>query len=85
MTDQSALLLRPAAAGDEDALRMLAELDSAPQLPGPALLAVADGELVAAVSLADGSAIANPFRRTAGVLALLREHAGLRSVGLAHA
>jgi hypothetical protein len=76
MSDQTLLLLRPAAAEDDRALRRLAELDSAAPLRGPIVVAVADGDLVAAVSLADGRAVADPFRRTADVLALLREHAG---------
>jgi hypothetical protein len=52
MTDHRVLLLGSAAAEDERGLRRLPELDSAAPLRGPAVVAVADGELVAAVFLA---------------------------------
>ncbi len=39
------------------------------------LLAEVDGEVRAALSLRDGTAIADPFRPTFGVLELLRTHA----------
>jgi hypothetical protein len=76
MTDHTVLLLRPAAAEDVRALRRLAELDSAAPLRAPVHVAIVDGDLIAAVSLADGRAVADPFRPTADVLAVLREHAG---------
>jgi hypothetical protein len=76
MTERSIIALRPADPGDDDAdLARLAELDSAPPLRAPVLLALVDGEPVAALSLADGRAVADPFRTTAGVLALLRAQA----------
>jgi hypothetical protein len=57
---------------DEDALRRLAHLDSARPLSGEKLLAEHAGSLVAAVSMSDGSAIADPFRTTADTVELLR-------------
>jgi hypothetical protein len=39
------------------------------------LLAEVDGEVQAALSLRDGSTIADPFRSTLHILALLRTHA----------
>jgi hypothetical protein len=53
----------------------LASLNTAPVPDGPLLLAEVDGELRAALALADGSAIADPFHPTLGLLELLRTHA----------
>jgi hypothetical protein len=50
----------------------LAALDDAPALQGQVLLAVADGEPIAALSLYDGRVVANPFICTADAVALLR-------------
>jgi hypothetical protein len=72
----SALTLRCAFPDDERALARLAALDSSPPLLAPVLLAEVDDELCAALSLDDGSAIADPFRHTVAVLALLRIRAG---------
>jgi hypothetical protein len=69
MTD---LTLRLCDERDELALRRLAERDSAQPLPGPVLGAVVGGELVAAISLQSGHAIADPFRHTADAVELLR-------------
>jgi hypothetical protein len=60
---------------DQRALTRLAGLDSASVPRSPLLLAEVGGELRAAVSLADGAAIADPFHRTASLLALLRMRA----------
>ena len=51
---------------DAPALRRLAESDSAALPSAPVLIAEADGELRAAVSLDDGAAIAHPLHHTAG-------------------
>jgi hypothetical protein len=76
------ITIRPAYADDAQALTRLAVLDSA-QLPAePLLLAEADGELRAALSLADGSVIADPFAPTAQLVALLRTHAARIDPGL---
>ena len=67
------ITIRPGYADDERALVRLAALDSASGVPpAPLLLAEVDGELRAALSLDDGSVIADPFRPTAEVVALLR-------------
>jgi hypothetical protein len=69
--------IRPAAPGDGEALLRLAALDSA-QLPdGPVLLGLVDDEPWAALALESGAAVADPFRRSAEVVALLRERARL--------
>ena len=55
-------------AGDDDAelIARIAALDSSHPIEGPALIGEIDGVAVAVVSLADGRAVADPFRRTAG-------------------
>lgn len=64
---------------DEDtAVRCLAYLDSARPLRGEVVAAFVLDRPVAAVSLADGRVVADPFVPTADVVALLRDHvAGL--------
>jgi hypothetical protein len=72
--------IRAAHAGDAPILARLAELDSRPAPGLPALLALVDGEAVAAYDLAAGAAVGDPFRPTADVLRLLelRADAGRR-------
>jgi hypothetical protein len=60
---------------DAEAIARLAALDSAAPPPGPLLLAEVGGALRAAMSLADGGVIADPFHRTAGLVALLQARA----------
>lgn len=72
MTNSSIIALRASTAADGDALRELAQLDSARPLHGPALLAVVDGRPVAAASLRDGRVVADPFVPTEDVVGLLR-------------
>ena len=67
--------LRQADVDDAGALRVLAELDEQPELSGGVLLALVDGEIVAAMSLGDGRVVANPFVATAGAVVLLRVRA----------
>ncbi len=67
--------LRGAGERDERALARIAELDGARPLRGPVLVAECDGALRAAISLADGSVIADPFQRTAALVELLRARA----------
>ena len=75
-TLRSQITIRPGYADDERSLLRLAALDSAAGVPpAPLLVADIDGELSAALSLSDGSAIADPFRPTADIVALLRAHA----------
>lgn len=50
----------------------MAQLDSAPPPKRvPMLVAVADGDLCAALPLSDGTAIADPFRRTEEIVAMV--------------
>jgi hypothetical protein len=76
------ITIRPASSGDDAALARLADLDSARPLRGDVLVAVAGGRLVAAVSLADGRVIADPFVPTADDVRLLRARADLLPGGL---
>jgi hypothetical protein len=78
-TDTASITIRPAYADDELALARLAALDSADAPPPPRVIAEVDGELRAALSLRDGSVIADPFFATADVVALLRVHASSRA------
>ena len=68
------LTMRMAVSADAPALRRLAQLDSAPPAErAPMLVAEVGGELRAALPFDGGPAIANPFRRTAELVALLAE------------
>jgi hypothetical protein len=77
-TDINALKIREARAADDAALRLLAALDGGRVPAGRILVAEVDGEIVAAVPLAGGPAIADPFRRTSALVNLL----GLRAAQL---
>jgi hypothetical protein len=68
--------LRLADETDAAGLKRLADLDSRPLPPGPHLVAERDRRMEAAISLATGELIADPFRRTAELRDLLRCHAG---------
>jgi hypothetical protein len=72
MTEAPAVTLRCAAAGDADALAFLAALDSSSPPRPPVLVANLDGRLLAAISLADGAVVADPFEPTAALVELLR-------------
>jgi hypothetical protein len=66
--------IRIAVSADGEALGRLAQLDSAATpAPMPLVVAEVDGELRAALSLDGGPAIADPFRRTAELVAVLTE------------
>jgi hypothetical protein len=69
------IALRAAGPDEDDDLRRLAALDSAPPLQGDSLVALVDGKLVAAISLGDGRVIADPLAPTAEARALLHARA----------
>jgi hypothetical protein len=70
------ITIRVATPDDHPGLARLAALDSAEGVPpGRLLIAEVDGELRAALSLHDGSAIADPFHPTLHILELLSTHA----------
>ena len=75
----STISLRHATAADEHVLRDLAALESTRLPGGPFLVADVDDEVVAALSLSDGIAIADPFRRTAELVALLKAHGAAKA------
>ena len=56
---------------DGEALAQLAGLDSEARIEGPALGAEVEGRLLAAISLADGRTVSDPFSRTAELRSLL--------------
>jgi hypothetical protein len=64
--------IRMAVAADAEPLGRLAQLDSAPPpAPVPMLVAEVGGELRAALPFDGGPAIADPFRRTVDLVAIL--------------
>jgi hypothetical protein len=71
----SLLTIRRARPGDEDSLQLLAIVGGALPLEGDALVAQLDGAPVAAISLMDGRAIADPFRPSADTVEILRMRA----------
>ncbi|HVE67126.1 MAG TPA: hypothetical protein VNB64_00960 [Solirubrobacteraceae bacterium] len=71
----TAITVRRADHRDAVVLRSLAQLDSAEPLTEPVLIAESGGVAVAALSLADGAAAADPFHPTADLVELLRLHA----------
>jgi hypothetical protein len=75
-THTDAIVIRHASEADARLLSDLALLDDRAPLGGPALIAEVDGIPRAALDLDDGSVAADPFVRTAELVALLRLHAG---------
>jgi hypothetical protein len=69
--------IRLAVPEDAHAVARLAALDSAHVPGGPLLVGVVDDEPRAVLALEDGTAVADPFRRSAEIVALLRERARL--------
>jgi hypothetical protein len=71
----SSLTLRYAVPADAEALDRLAQLDSERAPRGVVLVAEVGGELWAAISVDDQHAIADPFRPTGELVALLVQRA----------
>jgi hypothetical protein len=63
--------IRFASSADAAELERLRQLDSSSPLDGAGLVATVDGQLLAAISTS-GKVIADPFRRTAEIVELLR-------------
>ena len=77
---QSDMTIRLADPADAPALRRLEQLDSHRLPEGDVLVGEVNGELRAALAVADGEAVADPFRPTADLVELLGVHAAhLRS------
>jgi hypothetical protein len=68
----SDIVIRRARPADAAALRRLARLDDRRLPRGELLVAEVEGEIRAAVGLADGAAIADPWQLTADLVELLR-------------
>jgi hypothetical protein len=66
------LTLRLATSADRPALAHLAELEQSSRPPEPVLLGVVMQRPIAALSLSDGSVLADPFAPTAELVELLR-------------
>lgn len=66
-----AVALRLCRVADDETLERLAILEGRPAPAGRYVVAEVDGEVVAAVSLASGSVLADPFRPTGHLLPLL--------------
>jgi hypothetical protein len=67
----NAYVIRQATDADEATLQRLAALDGQRPLSGRALIGEIDGSPAAAVSLADGRVIADPFQATARLIPVL--------------
>jgi hypothetical protein len=76
----TAITFRQASEADRHELRDLAQLDSQRLSDGTYAVAEMNGRIVAALNRADGSAIADPFEHTAGIVQMLRAHAGTATV-----
>ena len=72
----SAFSIRQATTADHRQLDRLAQLDSTRLDDDRYAVAEIGGEIVAAVALTTGRAIADPFRRTSDLVDLLRAHVG---------
>src|SRR5437016_3243034 len=71
-TTADTVTIRRSAPGDGADLSRLARLEDRRQPRGAYLVAERGGEIVAAVPLAGGSAIADPFKLTGDVVAMLQ-------------
>ncbi len=74
ITTAPSVLIRAARGSDGPALARLAALDSAEVPAGDLVVAEADGALIAARAIGSGQVIADPFRPSADLVALLALH-----------
>jgi hypothetical protein len=81
MNDTDTITIRRSTRADRAGIVRLGVLDDRPAPDGEMLLGFVDGELHAAVPLAGGEAIADPFRRTVELVRLLRLRAALERPG----
>jgi hypothetical protein len=72
--------IRPATDEDRDVIERIASLDSSRPIEGAALIGEIDGVPAAVLSLATGRVVANPFRRTADLVADMRTRASSLTV-----
>jgi hypothetical protein len=77
--ESGSIVIRPARATDEGAVRRVAQRDSRAVPEGELLIADVGGEVRAAISLATGEVVADPFRRTDELVRVLSlRHAQIR-------
>ena len=74
-TELNAMTIRYAGAADAQAVSQLAELDGAHLPDREVLVAEIGGSIVAALAVSSGAVAADPFRRTACAVDLLRMRA----------
>jgi hypothetical protein len=77
LTAADTVVFRVASGECDRAVRRLADLDSAPRPSGPVIVAEVEGQPRAALSLVDGTVVADPFHPTAGLVEMLRMRAAL--------
>ena len=65
-------VIRPATIDDADAISRLAALDSARAPEAPLIIGELGGAPAAALSLADGRSVSNPFERTSQLMSYMR-------------
>lgn len=75
LAPHASVVIRRADPDDANALERLAQLGEHPLPQEPLLVAEVSGELWAALSVADGAVVADPFRPTVELVALLRARA----------
>ena len=82
LSHEPVIAIRRAQGRDARAIERLAALDSSRPPRGTVLVAEVDGEPWAAMGIDDGHVVADPFRRSAGIVELLharaRQSDGLR-------
>ena len=81
-TDGAAVCIRLAGEGDASAMKRLSDLEGRTLPEGDALVAVVDGNAIAAVGLTSGETLADPFHHTAGIVRKLID-ARAQMLGLA--
>ena len=69
---EPSITIRPAQAGDRSGLLKLAQRDTAPLPDGDLLVAAEQGEIRAAISIDDGTTVADPFHRTGELVRMLK-------------
>jgi hypothetical protein len=73
--DYNSVAIRMARPDDDYAIQRVAALDGRAVPAGRILVAEADGEIIAALSVSDGSKAADPFSWTSDVVALMEMRA----------
>ncbi|HVW17505.1 MAG TPA: hypothetical protein VHB30_04600 [Solirubrobacteraceae bacterium] len=83
LTPRATVAIRLAGGRDADAVTALEQMEGRRLAPGAHLVAEVDGRVIAAVAVADGGAVSDPFAHAAAAVDLLRLRAGqLRDAGV---